>query len=359
MRLYCRSLTSSNHGASLTPRRYHIAEAKLGIKTLGVPNGHDRSDESTLGRASDVPNIIQELEQFCETANERGLKCCLSAVAHLRTRLPRTARNASLRSNVISLASIWTTKEETPPQVQLELAPYGFHPSRPTVRLRITSLPSMSVTTQQDSKPRSITTRSLYVDISPPRPDQHAGGSPILHTNSPLAEDILRVVETVYRVIDRLSNGVTFAEQASVPARLSEAIFRVLRTDTYPGEVTKVVVQLDEAPVVEHPPLSTISHPTVDSSTSAGLRPNGDLQTNAGNLPRGIARTDGDSLTSTAVTPVETDWWASNGMSLMSPTQFKAALASVQPGHLEGIGGRGVSLLKSGEIAINAEPALK
>ncbi|KAK0262034.1 trifunctional dihydropteroate synthetase [Friedmanniomyces endolithicus] len=338
---------------------YHIAEAKLGIKTLGVPNGHDRSDESTLGRASDVPNIIQELEQFCETANERGLKCCLSAVAHLRTRLPRTARNASLRSNVISLASIWTTKEETPPQVQLELAPYGFHPSRPTVRLRITSLPSMSVTTQQDSKPRSITTRSLYVDISPPRPDQHAGGSPILHTNSPLAEDILRVVETVYRVIDRLSNGVTFAEQASVPARLSEAIFRVLRTETCPGEVTKVVVQLDEAPVVEHPPLSTISHPTVDSSTSAGLRPNGDLQTNAGNLPRGIARTDGDSLTSTAVTPVETDWWASNGMSLMSPTQFKAALASVQPGHLEGIGGRGVSLLKSGEIAINAEPALK
>ncbi|KAK1056913.1 trifunctional dihydropteroate synthetase [Friedmanniomyces endolithicus] len=337
----------------------HIAEAKLGIKTLGVPNGHDCSDESALGQASDVPNIIQELEQFCETANERGLKCCLSAVAHLRTRLPRTARNASLRSNVISLASIWTTKEETPPQVQLELAPYGFHPSRPTVRLRITSLPSMSVTTQQDSKPRSITILSLYVDISPPRPDQHAGGSPILHTNSPLAEDILRVVETVYRVIDRLSNGVTFAEQASVPARLSEAIFRVLRTETCPGEVTKVVVQLEEAPVVEHPPLSTNSHPSVDSSTSAGLRTSIDPHVRAGNEPTGVTRTDGDSLTPPAVTPVETDWWAINGMSSMGPTQFKAALASVQPGVLQGTGGRGVSLLYYGGIVITAEPALK
>ncbi|KAK0293347.1 trifunctional dihydropteroate synthetase [Friedmanniomyces endolithicus] len=335
----------------------HIAEASLGIKTLGVPNEHHRSDGSTLGRASDVPNIIQELEHFCETTNERGLKCCLSAVDHLRTRLPRAARNASLRSNVISLASIWTTKEETPPQVQLELAPYGFHPSRPTVRLRITSLPIMSVTTQQDSKPRSITIRGLYVDISPPRPDQHAGGSPILHTNLPLAEDILRVVETVYRVIDRLSNGVTFAEQASVPARLSEAIFRVLRTGTCPGEVMKVVVQLDEAPVVEHPPLST--NPSVDSSASAGLRTDINPRASAGILPRGVTRTDGDSLTPPGVTPVEIDWWASNGMSPMDRPQFMAALASVQPGVLQGTGRRGVSLLYNGRIIINVDPALK
>ncbi|KAK1064349.1 trifunctional dihydropteroate synthetase [Friedmanniomyces endolithicus] len=329
----------------------HIAEAKLGVKTLGIPNGHDRSDESTLGRASDVPTIIQELEQFCETTNETGLKCCLSAVLHLRTRLPR-ARNPGLRSNVISFASICTTKGETPPQVQLVLAPYDLQPSRPTVHLRITSLPSMSVTTQQDSKPRSTTIRGLYVDICPPRPDQHAGGSPILHTNSPLAEDILRVVETVYRVIDRLSNGVTFAEQASVPARLSEAIFRVLRTETCPGEVMKVVVQLEEAPVVEHPPLSTNSRPSVDSSTSAGLRTSIDPHMRAGNVLTGVTRTDGDSLTPPAVTPVETDWWAINGMSSMGPTQFKAALASVQPGVLQGTGGRGVSLLHHGGIVI-------
>ncbi|KAK0918207.1 trifunctional dihydropteroate synthetase [Friedmanniomyces endolithicus] len=336
----------------------HIVEAKLGVKTLGVPKGHDRSDENTLGRASDVSNIIRELEPFCETTNERGLKCCLSAVAHLRTRLPR-ARNASLRSNVISLVSIWTTKGETPPQVQLELAPYGFHPSRPTVRLRITSLPSMSVTTQQDSKPRSIAIHGLYVDVSPPTRDQDTGGSPVLHTNSPLAEDILRVAETAYRVIDRLSNGVTFAEQASVPARLSEAIFRVLRTDTYPGEVMKVVVQLEEAPVVEHLPLSTDSHPSVDSSTSAGLRTDIDPRTSAGNLPRGVTRTDRDPLTSPAVTPVETDWWASNGMSSMGPTQFSAALASVQPGLLQGTRGRGVLLLNQGGILITVDPALK
>ncbi|TKA67218.1 hypothetical protein B0A55_08781 [Friedmanniomyces simplex] len=247
------------------------ARARLGVDALGIPSEHAGNTSDPLADSLDA---VRELEQFCKTSNETGLKCCLSAAAHLRDRTP-TASNAPLRSNLVPLTSTWSVEGKPPPEAQVVFAPHDVHAAGPT--------------------------------------------------------DTLRIAETAYRVIDRLSKGVTFAEQASIPARLSEALFRVLRTDTYPGEVIKVAVQLEQAAAVETPP------------------------TSARKLPGDGPRADVDLRTPPVETPAETDWWARHGMSTMSQTEFKAALASADPGVLQGTRNLGVTLLPSRAIIMHAK----
>ncbi|KAK5685620.1 trifunctional dihydropteroate synthetase, partial [Elasticomyces elasticus] len=309
------------------------ASERLGITTLRAVFLHAATEDKTDMHARSS-SMVSEVERFCESSAGSGLQCWLAAVQYLSNYFPK-ATATTLFSDHITIPCPWSNTTKRLTKVQISIAfPIATLVARSSLRLDITGFPEMRFKMLNVSSPCAVHVKRLHVDF-----DLATGGEASEGPNHSLNQDLRQLAETSHRVIERLSKAMTFAEEASIPARLSEALLRVLRADTFAGEVVRVGVSL-------RPATDNVLLPEVEESQK-------DTQL-AVAIPSTVADTTSD-------TP---DWWTEHELPISSSVAFTEALESMAPVApslriLQGTASGGVHLVQSGSIMLFNTATLK
>ncbi|KAK5686377.1 trifunctional dihydropteroate synthetase [Elasticomyces elasticus] len=302
------------------------ASKRLGITTLRAVLLHAATEDKTDLHAHSS-SMVSEVERFCESSAESGLQCWLATVQYLSNYFPNTTAT-SLFSDHITIPSSWSNTTKRSTKVEISIAfPIATLVARPPLRLDITGFPEMRFKMLNVSSPCAVHVTRLHVGFDLATGEEGAGGP-----NHSLNQDLRQLAETSHRVIERLSKAMTFAEEASIPARLSEALLRVLRANTDAGEVVRVAVFL-------RPVTDNVLLPEVEDS------------------PKNTQLVTGSPPTVVETTPAKPDWWTEHGLPTSSRLAFTEALEAVAPTTskrriLQGAGSGGVHLLISGSIML-------
>ncbi|KAK4967749.1 trifunctional dihydropteroate synthetase [Elasticomyces elasticus] len=310
------------------------ASERLGITTLRAVFLHAATEDKTDMHARSS-SMVSEVERFCESSAESGLQCWLAVVQYLSNYFPK-ATATTLFSDHITIPSSWSNTTKRLKKVQISIAfPIATLVARSSLRLEITGFPEMRFKMLNVSSPCAVHVKRLHVDF-----DLATGGEAAEGPNHSLNQDLRQLAETSHRVIERLSKAMTFAEEASIPARLSEALLRVLRADTFAGEVVRVGVSL--RPVTDKFLLPDVEESPKDTQLAVAA-------------PPAVAET----------TPAKPDWWiehqlpTSSSLAFIKALESMASLISTTPRTLQGTESGGVQLLRSGSISIYNQTTMK
>ncbi|KAK6399305.1 trifunctional dihydropteroate synthetase [Elasticomyces elasticus] len=313
------------------------ASEKLGISTLRIVSKHADTEDRAEIRARAL-SMVREVESFCESSAESGLQCGLSALHHLSICFPND-ENTVLYSNRVTLTSFSSHTHKRPPSAGMSIALHRALVAQPSIGIEILDLCEMRFKLQNVQSPCAVGIRILRVDFGVRTglaTVEEQAGSP----KRSFDQELRRLAETSYRVIERLSKAMTFAEEASIPARLSEALLRVLRADTYPGDVVRVAVYL--RPVTDKFLLPDVEESPKDTQLAVAA-------------PPAVADT----------TPAKPDWWiehelpTSSSLAFTKALESMASLISTTPRTLQGTESGGVQLLRSGSIYIYNQTTMK
>ncbi|KAK6390150.1 trifunctional dihydropteroate synthetase [Elasticomyces elasticus] len=329
-----RAIVSSLKTIKIKPTTLSVAASeRLGITTLRAVLAYvDIEDKTEVHARSSY--MVPEIERFCESSAESGLPCWLAAVQYLSNRFSN-ATATTLFSDHITIPSSWSNTMKRSTNVLISIVfPATTSIARSPLRLDFTGFPEMRFKMRNVSSPCVVNVDRLHVEFDLATGEKGAGGP-----NHSMNQDLRQLAETSHRVIEQLSKAMTFAEEASIPARLSEALLRVLRADTYAGELVRVAVFL--RPVTDNVLLPGAEESPQDTQLAVASPPT-------------VAETTSD-------TP---DWWTEHELPISSSVAFTEALESMTPmapsiRFLQGTASGGVHLISSGSIILFNTATLK